>query len=803
MLTLPKRNCASLLLLFLPSTTWGQATATVTGTVTDPARASVPGVAVTVSNPISGLSRSAVTSDGGTYTITNLPFNVYTVTTQRDGFASSSQQIALRSNVPATVDIKLVLTERSETASVNASEQFLLINPEATGTRTELSQAMLEKLPVAPGNRGVEAVLLTFPGFAQNANGAIHPRGAHNQMTFVVDGMPITDQLTGAFATSLDTNIVQNIELFTGDTPAEFGLRTAAVANITTRTGLDAGRMFQGSLQLAAAQFGTLNQLAQFTGGNDKFGYFASFSAMKSNRFLDSVSLDNLHNGGNAERLFSRLDYRASARDILRFNLMAGRSSFELANLRSQHAAGQDQRQLFKDWSASIGWLRTVNARTTLDFTTSFRTSQAWLFGSRFDTPVTADQARRLSTFNIGGRFNTVRGIHTLRMGADYQYFPVSENFFFGITALDFNDPESAGYNPGLRPHDLSRGGSRFQFARRGAGHLPTLFFQDTIRWKAFTFSTGLREDVYRFQVNGSQLQPRLGIAYAIRQTGTVFRASYNRTYQTPPNENLLLSASEEAARLAPPAVQEALNGATAVKIRPETQNFYEVGLQQSIGRVASINASYYYKSSNDQQDNDNFLNTGIIFPITLSKIRVNGAELRLNVPNFKRFSGTLSMTHYHAISTPPFTGGLFLGASAIDALTAGPFVIDHDQTLGLQGNLQRTWRSGFWTSGSVRHDTGLVSNRSDPARVAADPDYYDLLPYVNLGADPPRVRPRTILDCAVGYDHMRDGRRRWDAQLQVTNLTDKTALFNFQSIFVGTRVVQPRTLGLKLRWYF
>ncbi len=782
---------------------YAQATATITGKVTDPQGAFVPGAMVTVRNDLSGFQRQVMTNDDGLYTVTNLPFNTYTISTHREGFATDNRQMALRSNIPVTVDIQLGLLGKVESTNVTASDQIVLLNPEATGTRTELSQSMLEKLPVAASNRGVEAVLLTFPGFAQNANGAIHPRGAHNQMTFVVDGMPITDQLTGAFATSLDTNIVQNIELFTGDTPAEYGLRTAAVANITTRTGLDSGRMFQGNLQSAASQFDTLNQVGQVTGGNDKFGYFASFSAMKSNRFLDAVSLDNLHNGGNAERTFSRIDYRASPKDMLRINLMAGRSSFQLANLRSQHAAGQDQRQLFKDWSASIGWLRTVDARTTLDFTTSFRTSQAWLFGSRFDTPVTADQARRLSTFNIGGRYNTVRGIHTFRMGADFQYFPVSENFFFGITNPDFNDPLGDNYNPGLRPHDLSRGGRRFQFSNRDAGYLPSFFFQDTIRWKTFTVSLGLRHDVYRFLVNGSQLQPRVGVAYAIRQTGTVLRASYNRTYQTPPNENLLLSSSEGAAQLAPPEVRAALGGRTTVLIRPETQNFYEVGLQQAFGKVASVNVSYYHKNSNDQQDNDNFLNTGIIFPITLSKIRVNGAELRLNVPNVKRFSGTLSMTHYHAISTPPFTGGLFLGASAIDALTAGPFVIDHDQTLGMQGNLQYTWLNGFWTSGAIRFDSGLVANRSDPAQVAADPDYADLLPYVKLTSNPPRVNPRAILDWAVGYEFKRDGKRKWDAQFQITNLTDRVALFNFQSIFVGTRVVQPRTAGVKLRWFF
>jgi outer membrane receptor protein involved in Fe transport len=103
----------------------------------------------------------------------------------------------------------------------------------------------------------------------------------------------------------------------------------------------------------------------------------------------------------------------------------------------------------------------------------------------------------------------------------------------------------------------------------------------------------------------------------------------------------------------------------------------------------------------------------------------------------------------------------------------------------------------------SARYDSGLVSNPSKPADVAADPDFFDLLPYVDLDADVPRVRPRTIVDATAGYDVRTAGRRTWNLQLQVTNLTNRTALYNFQSVFVGTRLVQPRTFALRIKRYF
>ena len=86
---------------------------------------------------------------------------------------------------------------------------------------------------------------------------------------------------------------------------------------------------------------------------------------------------------------------------------------------------------------------------------------------------------------------------------------------------------------------------------------------------------------------------------------------------------------------------------------------------------------------------------------------------------------------------------------------------------------------------------------------VAKDSDYFDLLPYVNLSGDPPRTRPRTIVDVVWGYERMRNERKLWDLNLQVTNIGNQTALYNFQSAFVGTRVVQPRTVGVRMRVFF
>lgn len=768
------------------SRAWAQSSGTLQVTLQDASEAPLSGQKIELRREAGDGLQSLLTDAEGVARFGNLPWDRYRLSVQVPGFRPLSRVVVLRSSVPELVLLRLEVGPAETSLTVVESAAALGIDPEQTGARAHMGRDMMERLALQSGNRGIEQVLLTFPGFAKNANGAIHPRGAHNQMTYVIDGMPVSDQLGGAFAGNIDPALVESLELFTGNIPAEFGNKVSAVAQVTTRTGFGTGRKFSGTLTSQAAQFDTLSQTAQVAGEAGKWAWSAMGIGMETHRYLDSVSLDNLHNGGNMQRGFLRLDYRPGARDTLRLSFTGGRSSFESANLRSQQANGMRQRQYLADTAYSATWLRVIDARSTWETNASYRPMLARLLPSEGDLPVSAWQQRRQSTVTANTRYSRLTGLHNLRIGADYQTYPLQEQFRFAVT-----DPN---FGPDL---DVRR----FDFAEKARGSLYSAFFSDQIRLDRWTLSLGLRYDSYRFLVHGAQWQPRLGLAYHLRETGTVLRLSYNRLYQTPPNENLLLSNSEAALAVTPRAVRDFF-GDRVFRIRPERQNFYEAGLQQRLGNAITFSASVYHKDATDQQDNNNFFNTGIIFPITLAKIRVNGAEGRVEFRERNGLSGSLSVTHARAISTPPFTGGLYLGNDAIEALSAGPFVIDHDQALGVHGVLSYAHRRGFFGTLSSRYDSGLVANPSDPAEVAADPDYFDLLPLVNLRTDPARVRPRTVHDLALGYRQGAD-KTRWELMLQLSNLSNAQALYNFQSVFVGTRVVQPRTLGLRWRFFF
>ena len=778
-----------------------QTTAILRGAALDQDGGVLPGATVEVSRPTTGFAVRTMTNAEGRFEVANVPFGRYELSVSVDGFRTDRRAVDLYTTVP--LELKVVLGLESQATTVVVRPPPAIVDEVSGGTRHQLSARRIETLPASIGSRGIESVLATFPGFAQNANGAIHPRGAHNQMTYLIDGLPVSDQLTGAFANALDAGIVHSVELMTGNIPAEFGGKVSGVAVVTTRSGAGTGRALAGDVTVSVAGFNTSQVAAQAGGGNDKAGYFVSATAMRTERFLDQISLDNHHNAGGFGRAFTRVDLTPGPSSRLRLNAMGGRSAFEVANLRSQERRGQDQRQALADVAVWGTYLRTLSSVSTLESTVGVRHSSAELIGSPTDAPVAATQDRTLGSWTATARYTRQAGAHQFLVGADAQRVPVRESFTLAITDPAFNDPALATYNASLGSLDLTRGGQPFVFRDAQAGHVAGVFGQAIVRARAVTATLGARHDEYRFLVNARGFQPRAGVAVKLPGAAGVLRASFNRNMQTPPNENLLLTNSQAAASLAPESVKRALGGRTE-PLLPERQTVIEAGWQTALGSLATLDIAAYRKRSRDQQDNNNFFDTGIIFPVTLAAIKAYGVEGRLSFRERKGVSGALSLTTGRATSTPPFTGGLFLGQDAVNLLSAGPFLIDHDQRLSLHGSVHADLAGPLWVSGSVRYDSGLVSNPSDPLKVADDPDFADLLPYVDLAAPVARVRPRTIADLVAGWD-VRDpsGRQRWSLQAQVTNLTNRTALYNFQSVFVGTRLVQPRTIAVRLRRSF
>lgn len=787
------------------------------GRVVGPDGMPIAGATVKIDNPVSGRNMETTTDENGNFTIYNLPHNPYTLTVDSPNFQTFTNNIDVHNDVIVNLgDITLNLTGTSEVITVSGINTQL-VEPDNTSSHLDIDKSLIKRFPAAVSSRGTEQILLTTPGFIADENGRSHFRGSHGQISYNIDGVPVNDQLQVTFSNNLDPSTISAIEVTTGGLAAEYGDR-AAVVNVTTKSGLEGDRNFFGNISYGFSRFATHEAGIQFGGAsaNKKFGYFGSFAGSVSNRFLDPINFENFHNRGNTERFFTRLDFQPTSNDKFTINFASGRTDHEVPNLLSQTLAGQDQSILNRDGSVSIGYTHIINPQAFLELRPYLRISQQQLFASPNDTPLSSTFGRRLTNYGFKANLVVEKGGNHLKTGVEVRAFPLREYLSFLITDPSYNapflradgspDPNDSpsnahnlnpDYKPTLTPYDATRinqatgqAGAPFFFSGKRTGKEYTFFIQDSYKLKNLTINAGVRVSNYRDFVQDTGTQPRVALSYYIPQTGTVLRASYDRLFITPENEGLLITSSPDVIAVA---------GTGAVMIRPEIQNSYEIGFQQRIKNYLRIDGAYYTKDSRNTQDNDQFLNTGLLFPTAFAGAKLKGFDLRVDVPEHLGITSYFSFGTTSAVYFPPPTGGL------LDELPTANFRIDHDQKVSIQGGVEYSPKKGNWWMGvDARYDSGLVTN-FDPA-VLTNPDLAFGAQYVR-GTDDPlapfRIRPRATFNYSAGIDLLKETHHAVNLQFNLLNFTDKKGLYNFLSPFGGTHVIPPRTYALKVKFNF
>jgi hypothetical protein len=775
----------------------------LTGRVLDDRGQPVARAQIRLENRVSGFRQVATTDGLGTYTIYNIPFNDYHLEVEAAGMQDLHRNISVRSSLPLRLDLKLKVAELSATVAVEDSVSLVEAHPSA---HLDIDQSTIEKIPTSVQSRAMESILLTTPGFIQDENGRFHFRGSHGQVMYVIDGVPLTDQVQSTFSNSLDPSQVESMEVITGGVSAEYGGKPAAVVNLTSKSGLGSTQPLQGDVSLGLSRFTTRELGFSARGGSAAFGYFVSGAASESDRFLDPVNFENLHNHGTTGRIFSRFDWLLGPSDVLRLSASGGTTDRDVVNLASQQAAGMNQTAHNTDTNLNLGWTHLLDATRSLDLAIFYRGSTSRLDPTRDlrpgfgdggpDTPFWLQSDRRLDNQGAQVGYTQQNGDNNLKVGLQYVRYPLHERFSMAIT-----DPaQVAGPTDPLYSFTAAGGGNILRFVDGFTPSLTSAYLQDDLKTGHWTFAVGLRFDSYTGRnFTQNELQPRLGLTYSVPGTGTLLRAVYDRLLITPENENLAFSTSQTIWSLV-------TQSATPVPhLRAETQDSYLLGVDQQLGQVARISLDYWWKDSRNSADNSQFLNTGILFPISAWKGRFHGLDLRVDTVPIKGWSTYLSAGTVRTLFFSPTIGGLDSANPTVNGPDGTPYLIDHDQKLTVQVGV-RYEQGGFFAQAAVRYDSGLVAG--DPSTVAGNPDYAFAIPYVRTEQDSLvglnyRVKPRTVLDLNLGQEWKLGGNRRLALGLDLLNATDEKALYNFLSTFGGTHVIPPRTLAVHVKWKF
>ena len=712
----------------------------------------------------------------GRFVAQDLPFGVYRLTVNSEGFAPWVGVTEVRSEVPIHMVVKLGVAPL--TTKVEVTDSMTLVDFNRTGTEYAIGRQALTENIAAQAGRGVSDSVNDLPGWLYEANGVLHPRGSEYDVQYVVNGIPVTENRSPAFAPPLDADDVESMRVLTANYPAEYGRKLGGIVEVATEKDVPSG--LHGRIDAGGGSFSTGSGSGALSYTQEKNRFGLSADGFHTDRYLDPPVLENFTNAGNGGGLSGSFERELSDRDRVRVTITHNRARFQVPNYLVQEMAGQRQNIANTETSGQISFQHLVSPDLLLSVTGSVRDATADLFSNFLATPVIVAQDRGYREGYVRGDLAGHHGRQDWKVGLDGIFNPVHEGLQYRIT-----DPTQ--FDPATQ--------QQFQFSGSHWDVEPSAYGQDQIHVNNWNLSAGLRFDHYGFVVHESAWSPRIGVSRYIHALSLLIHASYDRTFQTPALENLLLASSPQLDSLNPIVVR--------LPVRPGRANFYEVGFTKAVVGKLRVDANVFRRDFRNYSDDDVLLDTGVSFPIALASARIVGEELRLEIPHWGRFSGYLSYANQSGIGQGPITGGLFLGSEETNRLTdTSKFAVSQDQRNTARVRVRFQAPRQVWFAAGGEYGSGLPADTggTDPGVLLAQYGTA-ILDRVNLERG--RVRPNSSLDAAAGAELYRKEKRSATFQVQATNLTNRVNVINFASLFSGTAVAPSRSVSARLQLTF
>jgi len=788
-------------------------------TVTDPGGSRVKSSVELVSqgNEYRG---SFTTDEQGNLDARRLPFGIYQVQISAPGFAADSESIEIRSAIPLDRTIQLKVGSVSESVKVTAAGT--LIDPYRAGSVNEMGlETIQNRLTALPG-RSMQDLVNSEPGWLYEGNAVLHPRGAEYQTQFVVDGIPLTDNRSPSFGPEMEADDVESLKIYTAGIPAEFGRKMGGVVEVNTLKNTEPG--LHGQLTLFGGSYATggIHTQDQYTWKGNTLG--VSGSGNRTDHYLNPVVPENYTNNGTTGSFAGNYERDLTEKDrvtlIVRHELARYAIPNELVQQKGAYLPNSDnnvgcpvvpvvdepgdcvfipggQLQTGDNFetmgSASyqhifsadtIGWLRVMARDNSNDFDSN---PASW--------PVIATQHNDFKEFYFSGSGSVHHGRQEWKAGVESDAIFLHENFQSLIPDCTDPDDPQCPIHLGI----LDAGATTFAYT----GSRPDLeqsgYVQDLIRLGNWTVDAGLRWDHYQLLVNQNALSPRVALSRYFPRSGVNLHGSYDRIFQTPSFENILLSSSPAAESLdtSVPAVQ--------LPVPPSQGSYYEVGATKALFSRLRVDTNMFRRDVNNYADDSQILSTGISFPISFRKAILYGAEGKLEVQRWGRFSGFASYSYIVGNVWNPVTGGLFLGddaASAVTQLTGhSPDSQDQRQTIRARGRYQAAAR--LWFALGSDWNSGLPFQPDlTPQQYATE---YGAVVISHLNFNRDRISPYLTENASVGADlyssYTRDRREKRSVQVQadVENLSNKLEVIDFGGLFSGNALGPSRQYTVRL----
>jgi hypothetical protein len=728
-----------------------------------------------------GVHRKFSTDPLGLHEFRNLPFGPYRLEVEKAGFATTVVPIEVLSALP--VDKEVTLSVAGVSAEIIVSETAgTLTDPRSTSAGRYLGPDAIGSRPSSRAGRSIVDLVNAQPGWLLEANGVLHPRGSEYDVQYVIDGIPLYDNRSPAFAQLLGVDEFESLNVRTSAYPAEFGRKLGGVVELTTRRDPTPGWHGRTSLQGGSdSEFSGFSSVHYSTTRNS-FG--VTGEGMTTGRYLDPPVPENYTNHASGGGFSIRFDRTWSPSDSTRIYTSRRRTGFLVPNERLQQIAGQRQDRTAAETLAQASHTHVFGRGLLAQMRLMVRDTGVRLWSNALSTPIAPGQDRGFREAYAGGGIWYSRKAHEVSAGGEALFSSIHEDFSYRIVAYRL-DPG----NVRIFDRDLP---AEFRFRSRARGRDQSAFVQDMWRHGSLTVNTGLRFDRYRLIENKTAWSPRAAVAYAFPSFGLVLRSSYDRVFQVPATENLLLASTNLVSSLG--------GEGSFLPLEPSHGDFLEAGFSKSLFARVRVDGTWYRRRVDNFADDSLLLNTGVTFPTAFAAASIHGYEAKVEIPAWGRFSGFASYSNMVGTGRLPVAGGLFLGDETDELRSGtGSFPISQDQRNTLRSRAQVRLHPRVWLAAAGVYNSGLPFEIEGTTNLAFIAAQYGPRILGKANFERGRVRPSASVDASLGVELMRSDRAKATLQADVFNLGDRFNVINFAGVFSGTAIERGRSFALRL----
>jgi hypothetical protein len=747
------------------------------GIVHDPQHRPVENAMVMLKAKSSDWAKSVTTNSTGEFQFNAVPLGDYSVSVAGVGFAQTAQNVTVISGTVPVVHFQLQVASARE--KVTVSDTAAVAPTDSATPTTLISSVEIKRTPGADRTNSLAMITNYVPG-AYVTHDQLHMRGGH-QTTWLLDGIPVINTaIAQNLGPQFDPKDMDYLEVNRGSYGAEFGDRTYGEFNVVPRTGFE--RNNQGELVLSAGNFYQTNDALSFGSHTERFAYYASVNANRSNLGLQPPVAQVVHDAVNGVGGFGSFIFNLNPSNQLRLMTSARRdyfqipydpfpNDFENSNPNGYASIRLRDAQREADAGVIFSWVHTFNTHLMTTVSPFYHYNRGDYSSSPADDPVGTTENRSSSFIGGQGTFAANYKHNDLQVG--FVNFYQRDSQLFGAT---FNPPEQPQCITPTNPTGIC---TPFTDSERPTANLETFYIDD--KFKPFSWlmlSAGMRPTRFaegNFAANSatapiseSAISPRFGATVTIPRIRWTFRAFYGHYYQAPPLETV-----------SGPIINFCNNNCSFISLHGEHDEERQFGVSIPY-RGWNLDIDTFKTNAGNFLDHNNIGASNIFFPVTIQHAVVRAWEASVRSPRFaNRAQLHLAYSNQIAEGNGVLTGGLTGGSTS-----SGLSPLDHDQrnTLNVGGDVTLPWRS--YASTNVYYGSGFTNGE---AGVAGQPYQGSYLP------------PHTTFDISAGKDFG----ERFTASLTVLNVANHRVLYDNSLTYGGYHWNLPREIYVQLRFRF